>query len=67
VTAAPCCQAELFPFGVEYEWEEGPALGLVSPAPEEEASLEFVTDETAEPGDVLSALAELLIELAMKR
>jgi hypothetical protein len=66
--AAAFCQAELFPFGLhEQERGEGPALRLVAPPSAEEATLEFVTDETAEPGDVLSALADLLIDIAKQR
>jgi hypothetical protein len=61
-------QAEFFGLGfVPPEWEERLGLRAVTACPAEEPKLAFVVDEAAKPGDVLTALAELLIDLARRQ
>ena len=61
-------QGELFPFGWNPLWAERRTVPDRSalPAPAQETVLEFVTDKTAEPGDVLSAMVDLLVDLGRK-
>jgi hypothetical protein len=62
-------QAEMFGLGfLPSGWEERLGLKAVTAAPADEMpTLAFVVDEAAEPGDVLTALAELLIDLARRQ